>query len=206
MIVTRLEELEQSKVKVYIDYEYAFLLYQKDITQFKLREGDLITQAVYEDIVSNTVYYRARQKALSILKSIDRTEQELRKKLSDAGYTNDIIDKTISYISGYGYLNDERLASAYVRARKNTKSKLVIKNELLQKGVKKEIIDFVFDEAYDNEEQEDSELIAIKKAIAKKVKDPGNLDYDEKQKLIASLYRKGFDISKIKQILDNFYK
>lgn len=202
MIITRLEEMNKSKVKVYIDEEYSFLLYQKDITNFKLTVDSEISQALYEDILINTVLFRAKQKALSILKFTDRTETELRNKLADAGYTEEIIDKTITYISGYGYLNDERLATHYVRNRMNSKSKLMIKMELLQKGVNKEVINTILQEEYDNEEQEDSELIAIKKAIDKKVKFPDELNKEEKQKLIASLYRKGFDISKIKQILN----
>ena len=87
------------------------------------------------------------------------------------------------------------------RSRKNTKSKLVIKNELMLKGIDKTLIDAVFLEEYENEEQEDAELVALRKAIAKKIKNSEDLDYEAKQKLTASLYRKGFAVSKIKQVL-----
>lgn len=200
MEITRLEEV-QKKINVYIDGEYAFLLYPKDIYKYKLSEGEEISEKLYEEILNDTVYFRAKQKALAILKFMDRTEIELRQKLSRAGYNDAIIEKTIAYITSYGYINDERLAAAYTRSRKNTKSKLVIKTELMQKGIEKDIIDSIFQEEYDNKDQEDSELIALKKAIAKKTRDPEALEYEEKQKLIASLYRKGFDIGKIKQIL-----
>lgn len=202
MIITRLEELNKSKVKVYIDYEYAFLLYQKDIAHYKLAVESEIDELLYEEIISKTVFFRAKQKALALLKFMDRTELELRNKLKEAGYTDEIVDKTIAYINGYGYLDDERLTSSYVRNRMNTKSKLMIKMELQQKGVNSDIIDQVFHEEYENENHEDAELTAIKKVIAKKVKSTENLEYEEKQKLIASLYRKGFDISKIKQVLE----
>lgn len=201
MEITRLEE-EQKKIKVYIDGEYAFLLYPKDIYKFKLSVGEELSQKLYDEILNDTIYFRAKQKALAILKFMDRTELELRQKLSVAGYNEDIIEKTIAYISSYGYINDERLASAYTRARKNSKSKLVIKTELIQKGIEKDIIDSIFQEEYDCKDQEDSEMIALKKAIAKKSSNPESLKYEEKQKLIASLYRKGFDIGKIKQILN----
>jgi regulatory protein len=201
MIITRLEELEKSKVKVYIDEEYAFLLYQKDVELFQLTVGDEISQKCYEEILEDTVYRRAQQKALAVLKFMDRSEQELRRKLAEAGYTPDIIDRTLSYVSQYGYINDARFAASYIKSRMNTKSKLVIKTELLQKGVGKEILNEILLEEYGKDEQEDAELVAIKKAIAKKTKSPENLNLDEKQKLMASLYRKGFDFSKIKQTL-----
>lgn len=201
MVITRMEELEKSKVKIYIDEEYAFLLYQKDIKYYKLEENSAISLEVYEKIIEDTVLRRAKQKALAILKFMDRTEQELSRKLAEAGYTKEIIARTLSYVYEYGYLNDERYAAAYVRSKKNTKSKLIIKTVLIQKGIRKEIIDQVFETEYGEDAQEDAELMAIKKAISKKTKSPEDLTPEEKQKLLASLYRKGFEISKIKQFL-----
>jgi len=135
------------------------------------------------------------------LQYMDRTEQELRKKLSEAGYTSLIIDRTLAYVNEYGYLDDERYAAAYVRSKMKSKSKLVIKTMLMQKGINKETIDCIFMIEYGDDEQEDPELIAIKKAVSKKTKTPEDLTSEEKQKLLASLYRKGFDLGKIKQIL-----
>ena len=202
MIITRMEELDRYKVNIYLDGEYSFFLSPKDIHQLNLSEGDELPSAFYDSVLEKIVLPKAKLKALSILKFMNRTETELRKKLSDAGYTQDIVDKAIQYVASYGYLDDERLAEAYVRTRKNAKSKLAIKMELLQKGVDSKVIDLAFSEEYNTEGEEDPELVAIKKAVAKKTKEPDEMDYESKQKLIASLYRKGFDISKIKQVLN----
>lgn len=202
MVVTQLEDLEKSKVRVYIDDEYAFLLYRKDIEEFGLKEGNEIIYDVYEKILTDTVYRRSKQKALAILKFMDRTELELRRKLSDAEYPKKIIDRTISYVIEYGYLNDERYALAYIRARMNTKSKLVIRTELLQKGISKDLTERILEEEYEQDEiGEDAEMTALRKAIAKKTKSVEDLNMEDKRKLMAALYRKGFDIGKIKQVL-----
>lgn len=202
MVVTQLEDLEKSKVRVYIDDEYAFLLYRKDIEEFGLKEGNEIIYDVYEKILTDTIYRRAKQKALAILKFMDRTELELRRKLSDAEYPEKIIDRTISYVIEYGYLNDERYALAYIRARMNTKSKLVIRTELLQKGISKDLTERILEEEYEQDEiGEDAEMTALRKAIAKKTKSVEDLNMEDKRKLMAALYRKGFDIGKIKQVL-----
>lgn len=200
MIITRLEEAEQSKIKVSIDGDYAFWLYQKDITNFGLSEGSEISNKLYDEI-RNIMKRRAQEKALSILKFMDRTTEELRRKLREAGYSEDIAEEAIEYVSSYGYLNDERYAASYVRSKMNSKSQLVIRTGLLQKGVDRDIIDKVLKEEYGDGSIEDAEANAIQKAIAKKTNSPENLSYDEKQKMIASLYRKGFDINKIKQML-----
>lgn len=204
MVVTRLEELDKSKVKVYLNDAYAFMLYQKELVQYGIEAGAELTQETYARILTEVIYKRALKKVLEILKFMDRTEQELRRKLSDAGYPEEIIEKAIHYVKEYGYLNDRRFASAYVRARMHRKSKMVIKTELKQKGISKEIIDQVFKEEYVNDEfneAEDAELIAIKRNVAKRTKSPENLTPDEKKKLIASLYRKGFNIDKIKRVI-----
>ncbi len=202
MVVTKLEQSEQSKVRVFIDDAYAFLLYQKDIEQFGLKQRGVISDALYVKIMEDTIYRRAKQKALAVLKFMDRTELELRTKLLDNGYPEEIILRIISYVIEYGYLNDERFARAYIRARMNTKSKQVIKGELIRKGIAKEVADSILAEEYENTETvEDAELTAIRKAVAKKTKNPEMLNPQEKQKLMASLYRKGFEISKIKKII-----
>jgi regulatory protein len=202
MVITRLEDVGQSKIKVYIDYQYAFLLYQKDIEKLELAEGIEISRVYFETILEDTILRRAKQKAIAILKFMDRTELELRTKLIDAGYPEAVVEQTINYVSEYGFLNDERFVSAYVRAKMHTKSKRVIKTELQQKGIPKDIIEQIFSEEYEEDGgNEDAELIAIRKSIAKKTKKPETLTYEEKQRLMASLYRKGFQISKIKQLL-----
>jgi regulatory protein len=202
MIITKLEEIDKSKVKVYIDEEYAFWMNQKEVEQLGLADGTELSDILYRTIYDEIILKRAKEKALSILKFTDRTELEVRKKLSEAGYQEDIIEKAIAYVSSYGYLNDERLASSFTRARMNKKSKMVIRMELMQKGVSIDVINQVLSEEYSEDPEEDAELEAIRKAVAKKTKSPETMEREDKQKLIASLYRKGFNIGKIKKILE----
>jgi regulatory protein len=132
---------------------------------------------------------------------MDRTEGELRNRLSEEGFPEEIIQSTIEYVHYYGYLNDERYAINYIRQRKETKSKLIIRSELAGKGIDKELLDMIFTTEYQGQE-EDPEITAIRKAIAKKVKEPDALSREEKQKLIAHLYRKGFEFDKIKKLVE----
>lgn len=202
MRVTSIEKVNKSRAKVYIDGEYAFPLYNKDIILYQLEEGKEISVDVYEGIKDDVVFYRSKLKAMSLLMAMDRTEFELRHKLERVGYPDDVIDKTIKYIYSYGYLDDKKYAASHIRGRKYNKSKLVIKMELMKKGIDKDIIEetiraqYTFDDA-----SEDPEIIAIKKAISKKRVNLDDISWENKQKLIASLYRKGFSIEKINQLL-----
>ncbi len=196
MVITKLEEIGKAKVKVYIDEEYHFLLYQKDIKIHGLKENESISNAVYEDIIVNTVIRRAKQKAFAILKTMDRTEQELSTKLKQSNYTDEVILKVIEYMKSYHYIDDARYASNYVYHKKNSKSKRQIQIEMTQKGIEKEYMEEAFSQEYEDEET------AIQKAINKKCKGLDNMTKEEKLKLSMFLYRKGFQMDLIKKYVN----
>jgi regulatory protein len=203
MVVTQIEPDEKSgRIKVYIDGEYSFFLYEKEIAQYKLEEEQIMDEKLYEEILDNIIYPRAKEKALSVLGYSDRSESELRNKLGETGYTGDVINRVIDYVRLYDYINDERYTSAFIRSKKQTKSRLAIITQLSQKGINKEIIDKVMYNEYHEDESSDDELNAIKKAVSRKTSSIENLDYAQKQRLMASLYRKGFDLRKIKKVLE----
>lgn len=193
MIITKLEDIGKGKVKVYINDEYHFLLYRKDIQIYGIKENECISDTLYEDIMVNTVIRRAKQKAFAILKTMDRTEQELSAKLKQAYYTEDVIIKVIEFMKSYHYIDDGRYAANYVYHKKNSKSKRQLQMELVQKGITQDIIEEAFSQEYENEET------AIQKAINKKYKDVTNLTKEEKLKLTMYLYRKGFQMNLIKK-------
>ena len=186
MLVTKLEKIDQKRIKVYIDYEYAFLLYSPDIRRYRIEEEKEVSKEEYSEIIQETIYRRAKQKALAILKYMDRTENELAVKLKQAFYNDEIISRTIEYVKSYHYIDDERYAANYIAIKKNTKSKKQIQNELYRKGIDKVIVEQSLENLLKNDD------IAIRKAIRKKTDDSSKLTSEQRLKIIASLYRKGF--------------
>lgn len=205
LIITQLEAVDRSKVKVYLDGEYHFMLYNKELEQWNMEEGNELTPEQYKIIMENIIH-RAKQKAINLLKFMDRTEYGLRNKLKESGYIDDVIDITIDYVKGYGYINDERYATIYIEARKKSKSRRMLTNELQRKGISKDIIDNIFQLVYEvNEEGEDPEDIAIKKEISKKIKNKADLTPELKKKIYASLFRKGYNPNKIRKHIGDIY-
>ena len=208
MTITSIEEIyvgrSKKKIayKIYADEAYLFLLYSQDIRQYNLKVGEEINGLLYDKIVEETVYRRAKQRALATLKRTDKTEYEIRIRLKDAHYTNDIIDMTIEYLKNYNYINDERYASNYIRFYKLSRSKFVLRRKLKEKGINKDLLEEIISKEYLVMDHEiDPEIIALNKAISKKYSDISSLSWQEKQKLISSLYRKGFAIDKIQSHL-----
>ncbi|MDR3125835.1 MAG: RecX family transcriptional regulator, partial [Candidatus Nomurabacteria bacterium] len=93
-----------------------------------------------------------------------------------------------------GYLDDAKFAATFVRslAANKSQSKRQVQLALRKKGISSEIIDQVIANT-----TEYSEVAALKKLIAKK-----SNHYDDQQKLIAYLVKRGFRYDDIKNTLD----
>jgi len=206
MIVTELQADKSKKIRVYIDGKYAFSLSIKDLENYTLTEGQTVDDGLYRKIIDEIVYPQAKAKALMVLERSDKTETELRYRLTQAGFSDDIILRVMDYLKSYGYINDERYARTYISANKQKKSRLAIKSVLLQKGIAPETADKLLYQEYSEDEAVDYELEAIKKELAKKTSSADRLDDRKKQKLIASLCRKGFELGKILKVIDYEYK
>jgi regulatory protein len=194
MVVTNIEKSVKGKFKIYIDEEYHFWLYEKELSLYHLEENTEIGSEVYKELY-NTVLKRAKKKAMDLLKFMDRTERELIIKLKQQDYNESIISDVMAYIKSFHYIDDERYAQNYISLKKDTKSKRQIYAELAQKGIDEKLIEQVLNEEYASEDY------AIQKAIRKKVNDVNALSKEEKEKLAASLYRKGFETELIKKYL-----
>ena len=163
MYITKIEDFGKSKIKIYIDEEYKFWLYKKELNKFSVNEDNEISLEQFEKLYLLNLT-RAKKQVMNILKRMDKTRHEIIKKLQQAGYIENIIIETLEYIDGYKYIDDERYARQYVRYKRDSKSKREIQNALLLKGVSKEIISQALLDEYESEDT------AIIKAINKKKK------------------------------------
>jgi len=191
MTVTEIIKIDKGKSKVFLDEEFAFALYRGEIRRFHIEEGAEISDEDYEKIIVDVVLKRAKARSLHLLESMDRTENQIRMKLRQNFYTEEIIDSAVEYVKSYGYINDERYARNYAFNRSGSRSRRQIKQELQNKGISKDIIGRIF------EGNEDSEAELIEKLIKKKRVDPETATKEEKQKLYGFLMRKGFSSDEI---------
>lgn len=126
----------------------------------------------------------AKEKAIRYIGISRKTEYEVFQKLKKLKFDDEIINKVIEYIKNLNYLNDHEYVDAYIRQcmRLQNYSIYEIKNKLLQKCIKKDIIDEKIEVLYES----DYEKNVVEKLLKGKLK---NTD-DEKRK--AYLYRRGF--------------
>ena len=197
MQVTKIESVTKTKFKVYLEEQFAFVLYKGELSRFKIQEGSELSQETVNQIKNEILVKRIKLRAMYLLNQMDRTEEQLRAKLKKDLYTDDLIAVAMAYVKSFGYIGDYNYAKRFVETKSNSKSKAEIKMLLLQKGVAKEIIEEAL-EVYYSETTEDA---AIRKILEKKRFSAENATDLEKKKMMEYLMRKGFHYDEIRQVI-----
>ena len=143
---------------------------------------------------------RAKRRAMRLLEQMDRTEQNLRQKLSQGGYPPDVVDEAIGYVKSYGYVDDQRYARNYLAYRLQTKSRQKLFQELYQRGISAQIAREAWEEVVSYEEPDERAL--IRRQVRKKYSPESKLDVGQMRRLYGQLARKGFRYEDIRSVLE----
>ena len=197
MVVTNIESITKTKYRVYIDDEFAFVLYKGELFKYQIHKDEEISEETIAGIKKEVLVKRAKLRAMHLLNAMPRTEQQLREKLAQNEYPEDVIEAAVSYVKSFGYINDEAYIRNFIISRKNSKSKREIVMLLGQKGLRGELVDNIVEEMY----AEESELSTIKEIMRKKRWNPSEMEEKEKQKMLAYQMRKGFSYEEIRRAL-----
>lgn len=204
MVITAIEEYPKGKgrVAVYLNNEFAFVLYKGELAKYELHEGLNLTDDIYRRILDEVLNKRAIKRAMNLIKSIDRTESDVRGKLSEGGYPAESVDEAIEYLKSFHYIDDFRYVQEYYRFKVNTYSRKVIISKLLAKGIpintiESAICDYEEDNGIDSEDTTNSLITRlINKKCPRGISDQS---YEDRQKLFAYLYNKGFSVPDIER-------
>ncbi len=141
---------------------------------------------------------RAREKALILLSYSDYTEKRMREKLTASGFSDSVICEVIDYLTERKYINEP----VFLRnlCEYSTQKKLYGKRKLMaainEKGFSRDCIEEELENILS-----DFDFVEICKKQIEKAKKADLSDRAAREKLIASLSRKGFSLSEIKEAL-----
>lgn len=197
MKVTKLESVAKTKYKVYLDEQFAFVLYKGELSRYMIQEDAEVSQEIIEQIKAEVLIKRAKLRAMHLLNHMDRTEKQLRDKLKRDLYSEEIIEIAMQYVKSFGYVGDVSYARRYIESKRDSKSKTEIKMTLLQKGIPHEVVQSILEECY----EEQDELGAIKRILEKKRFAENEATDVEKKKMFEYLLRKGFCYEDIRQVI-----
>ncbi len=205
MLIKKIQELNKSRVRVILEDDFSFVLYKGEVRSYKVVEGEDLPDEVFEVLMTTVLPKRAKLRAMNLLKSRPYTVKGLTDKLKDGGYPESVINIAIDYVSSYNYLNDKQYALDYIYTYKNSKNKARIFLDLTNKGISKDIISSAYEEEVGDDtkllEEEQIKSFLRKKGYSSDKVPYSQIGYEEKMKLLASLYRKGFSTDLSKKIL-----
>ncbi len=186
---------EKGKVKISFDSADDIVLYKSELRSLALEEQMELEEDTYHQIYYEIVGKRVTKRAMHLLEKMDRTEVQLRKKLMESDYPQELVERAIAYVKSYRYIDDERYANTFVRLNQERKSKARIRQDLLSRGVASHLIDNAL-----SEDETDQEVL-IAKLLEKKQYDPDTATLKDAQKMYQFLMRRGFLHSEIMHAL-----
>lgn len=191
MRVTRIEELTKSRSRVFIDEEFAFVLYKGELRSFHILEGEEVEEEDYQVIVTKLLPKRAKLRAMNLLKTKDYTVKQLGDKLKEGGYPADIIEEALAYVADFHYTDDLRYAVGFISAHEGSRSRRRMEQDLLGRGVSRSVLDAAWREWEEQGGVQDEQAM-IHALLEKKHFDPERADQRERRRMYGFLTRKGF--------------
>ena len=129
----------------------------------------------------------AKDYAVKLLGFCDRSEKEIRERLTKKGYSEAECEEAIAFCRSYGYIDDERFAEHIVHDATKIKKlgKARITMELRQKGIDEDAVCEALERIGDEREM-------LKEEMSRRF---GNLDFTDKKvknKVFGYFARRGF--------------
>lgn len=138
---------------------------------------------------------KAKLRCMNLLKSLDKTEWELRRKLSDGGYPDGVTDAAIAWLKANRYLDDMRYACNYIESRSRDRGLRRIEQELLGRGIAKDVVS----EAISRAEAEDERQV-VRRLAEKKGMELTAPTAEQLRKYYGFFLRRGFSYDAIREI------
>jgi regulatory protein len=161
--------LESTKPKgwfeLVIEGKPPFLVDGETVFRHSLRVEAEISEQLYQRIKTEADIAWLKAKAMAVLSRRMVSERDLRRKLTEEGRPGAARDDVIHQLKHYGFVDDAKYASSFVRTQlaRGPKSKLYLKSKLREKGIGDEFSDKAIEAEFAGFDE-----VAAVKAMAKK--------------------------------------
>lgn len=148
----RVQKRNPNRVNVYLDGEFAFGLAR--IVAAWLSVGQVLEEGQIEKLRAQDTVEVAYQKALQLLSYRERSEAEIRRRLTDGGFDREVTDAVLLRLREAGLVQDDRYARQWVESRSlsRPRARRALAAELQRKGIAKETIEQALEDAAPEED------------------------------------------------------
>ena len=189
------------RVNVYIDGTFHLALAAEIAYSAHLRVGQEITESALQELESQDQAWKARESALVLLSFRARTAAELRRRLIQKQFPEEIVDRCVAALVEASLVDDSAFAQTFVRdrVRLRPKGRRLLVQELRSKGVDSEEAQEAVAEVFEREDVSETELALA--AAAKWRPRTGEDPRKARARLHAFLARRGFGSDAIRSAM-----
>lgn len=198
MQITAIEPRRKSLSALFLDGELAASIDTETLLRSGYRAGDEIDDTQLFDLIKASNERRANEKALYLLAHRSHTKHELAEKIKRTAGAQ-AAQAAADHMEELGLIDDEAYARDYAAdlfCRKGF-AILRVKQEMLQKGIDRELIETVIEEVAPDPEERLRELVERK--YASSLRDDKGI-----RRTIAALQRYGYPYGLIRQVLSQW--
>lgn len=170
-------------------------LYGGELHRYHLEEGAELSDSVYEEICTQVLNKRAVTRCEYLLSGKNYTAAELAKKLSEGYYPDSVIRHTLSFLVEYGFVDDAYYAERYAEVHGRRKSIRQLRMELTGRGIERDIIDRVLENAGEQE------AATLARLVEKRCKNADLSDEKEWNRQLRYFIGKGFAFDEVRREL-----
>lgn len=208
MKITKIEKQKrrQNFYSLFLDGKYAFHLHKDVLFDLKWKIGQEVNQQEIKRVTRLEQLKEARDYAFLLLSYRGRSCQEITERLLRKKYEREIIQEVVEELKRLHYLDDRAFAIEWVESRlKEKRGKILIRRELLKKGIEKEVIDDSISESFEKIASNEDELAW--QAIERKIPRYQKLEKSKAYRRIKDfLIRRGFSIDTTENTLNKFFQ
>ncbi len=166
--------------------EFKFGLSNEIVLKYNIKEGDELTEEQVKNLLLAEEKERLKQRAYRLLRFRSRSINEMKQKLINLGYEQEIVEAVVQDLIEEGVLNDQKFVREFTSDYTELKPKgnIFIMNELRKKKVDATLIEDVLTNR--------DEKSLIKNMLEKKFSNLDKSNPKERAKIIRHLLSKGF--------------
>lgn len=199
------QKKNKGRYNIFLDYgqgeAYGFSVDEDILVKYRLQKNMELDEATIEAMKQTDEIHKFYTLAINYLSYRMRSEKEIRDYLNDKEADPEHINEIVARLKKEKLLDDQEFANSLVRTRIMTSSKgpLLLKKELIEKGVNKSQAEvaleyFTFDKQYEK----------AMKFAEKKMKNDGKKSFRQQiQNVQQTLMQKGYQGEVVQEVLAN---
>ncbi len=152
----------KKRCNLFIDGEFYSGISVETVLKYRIKVGQEIDKSDLDELIRESDKIEALTKGTDYISSRLKTKKQVKDYLIRKGYSEDISWYVVDKLKEYGYINDKEYSERYIECQSKTEGRRLAEYKLMAKGVRKEDINFAFDNVEINA-KENAKILAEKR-------------------------------------------